>query len=290
VQVMFAAAAACAAIGCASLLGLDEVFEADPSADTGPGGEAAIDTGGGGDGNPNVESGTDALVDARVDADAGKDADADADADGAIDAPVDAFDAGCKQTISIDFSAAALPAQATEFKDALGSTIVYDNTGVGNTKAMHVTMAAAGTNAGLTINLAQLANDGVKACAVTCGFEVKLLQRGAAAQETLELKLQNAAAFATIGHSNTFTYFTVGAGGFAAPDLGTLSPAAAFTPVSVDVAAANPFNGTALVGAVSNVKALNFYPTSARIGLEKVSGANVVEAVFDNILCRSRLP
>lgn len=277
-----AALATCAVFGCASILGLDEVTEVDPNDEGGTDANTTNDA--------EVVDG--AVVDVNI-RDGGADA-RDARPDAMTDGGVDASDAGCRQVIQTNFTAVALPPQAVESKDALGSTIVYDMTGAGATRGMHVTVPLGATNAGLTVNIASLRNDGAKVCAVTCGVDVTLVQRGAPAGQSYEMimvqGLGTLAASANISHSNNASYFSIGLGPDA-PDLGTLSPAAAFTRISIDVTgAAAPFTTTGAVGAASNAKALTVFPDTVRIGLEKIATDVAVEAVFDNLDCRSRLP
>lgn len=275
-------APACAVFGCAGILGLDEVTAVDPNAD-GAGGDGTTNEGS----IPEDDAATDARFDARADA---RDARSDA-----TDAPADVFDAGCNQVIQTDFTSVMLPPQATETKDVLGSTIAYDTLGVGGTRAMHITTPLGGTNAGLTVNIASLRNDGAKQCSLSCSVDVKLVQRGGAAAQTYEMVMVQAlgavSTTANISHSNNSTYLSIGVGPDA-PDLGALSPAVNFTRIVLDVSgAATPFTVKGTVGVTSNTKAtLTLFPDTVRVGLEKVITDVDVEAVFDNLVCRSRLP
>lgn len=220
--------------------------------------------------------------------DIGAPADSQADAADPRDGSSDVFDAGCGQAIAVDFTK-GLPPQASETKDAIGSTLVYDMTGVGGRRAMHVTVPLGATHAYVTINIATLASDGAKACPVACGADVRLLKRGSPGATTTELTMLGASV-ATIAHSSTFTYFSRGALP-EAPDLGPLSPAGAFTRLALSVSGTvAPFAGVGSVGAATNTKTLGFFPTSARIGLEKAAADPEVEAIFDDVWCRSRLP
>ncbi|MBS2015362.1 MAG: hypothetical protein JST00_20915 [Deltaproteobacteria bacterium] len=265
--------------GCASLLGLDEVTESN-----GPGEEAGTET----DATTDVASDgpkpdgttTDGGTDARADAptDAPRDVDADA-------RPVDA---GCGATIGTDFGAAALPPQITTSSDG-ASTIVFDNMGVGGSRAAHLTVPMGSKTAELLVNIASLQTDGALQCAVTCSVDVRLLQRGVNAEVRLLTLEQSAGApnFVSLVHSNTSTYFSRSGMALEAPDLGTTGNGA-FTTLSIDVSGnAAPFTGKGSVGATTNTKALTFDPTSARVGITKVDTDPVVEAIFDNLVCRS---
>lgn len=217
------------------------------------------------------------------------DARADADADtGIADAPMDVVDAGCGAVIATDFSSAVLPPQAMELKD-VGSTLVYDMTGVGGTRAMHLTVPDGNTTAGLLINLQALGRDGAQACAVSCAFDIKLLRRGTAA---VELTMQGGvgAPSANVSHNSTFTYFSRSGNLVEAPDLGPLGNGG-FTRVKMDVSPGTlPVTGRVTVGGATDTKDLAFFPEVARIGIEKIAASLVVEAIIDNVVCRSRLP
>jgi len=274
------ALATCAVFGCAGILGLDEVSEIDPNGEGGSDANTSTETSTADDASSDGSK-LDGAADAR-----------DARADAASDGGVDASDAGCGQIIQTDFTSATLPTQAVETKDVL-STIAYDMMGVGGTRAMHVTVPPGGTSAGLTVNIASLRNDGIKTCAVICGVDIKLVERGAPAGQIYEMIMVEGAGSrnsVNISHSNNASYFSVVAGSFK-NNLGTLSLAGAFTRASIAVTgAAVLFDGTGTVGAVSNTKTLTFFPDSVRIGLEKIAIDVAVEAVFDNLVCRSRLP
>lgn len=231
---------------------------------------------------PGVDGSGDA---APIDGDAaGPDAEVDAEAGVA-----DVFDAGCGAVVAMDFSSATLPGQVTEISDP-GSTVVYDLSGVGGTRAMHVTVPLGNTTAGLVVNVQALGRDGAKACAISCGFDVKLVQRGAAAIE-LTMAGSLASGSANISHSSTFTYFSRSGNGVEAPDLGTLGQGV-FTHTAIDISPAPsaPFTGRGAVSGMTSTKPLAFFPVSAHIGIEKLANDPTVEAVVDNVLCRSRLP
>jgi hypothetical protein len=261
------------AAGCAGLLGLDEVTESS----RGEEGGSPTDTGMGaidGDGDASSSDG---------DASAGTDASSDAP----FDAPVDVFDAGCGAIITTDFTAVALPPQANQYIDGTGSTLTFDTAGVGGSRAMHVTVPVGGTGAGLNLNVQALALDGAQSCAITCGVDVKLVKRGGAATE---LVVQGTALSANISHSSTFTYFSRTEAAPEAPDLGSL-PLGAFAHLEIDVSGtAAPFAAKGALGASTSAKALMFFPVSARFGIEKIAADPEVEAIIDNVVCRSRRP
>jgi hypothetical protein len=214
--------------------------------------------------------------------DGGREEDATVQRDAATDAPLDTSDAGCAAVIATDFTSGSLPAFVTESKDVTGSSITYDMTGVSGTRAMRVRVPVTGTHAGLVIHVQGLGADGARACAIACGFDVKVLLAGAAA---IELTMEGPASLATISHSSTFTYFSRSGMGLEAPDLGTLGPSA-FKHVELDIDATM---GKATLGEVTNTKTLSLSPVSARVGLEKTLGDPEVEAIIDNVSCRSRL-
>lgn len=268
-----------AAAGCAGILGLDEVTESNGSGNEG--GIDAPDDGTTTTDGPQPEGSTDGGTDAP------KDAPADVDAD------TSKVDAGCTGTIATDFTNVALPAQVTTVTDGI-ATIVFDNTGVGNSRAAHVLLPLTGVSAELVVNISSLATDGAKKCAVSCSIDVKILQRGGVTQVKL-LTMEQATAsstFASLVHSDMFTYFGRSPSPAEAPDLGPTGNGA-FTTLTIDVSGnAAPFSGKANVAAATNTKSLtNFtlFPASARIGLAKVDVAAsvIVEAVFDNLVCKA---
>lgn len=265
--------------GCASLLGLDEVTESN-----GPGEEAGTET----DATADVSSDT-AKPDTST-TDSGTDApnDAPKDAPRDVDADTKPVDAGCGATIATDFGAVALPPQITTSTDGV-STIVFDNMGVGGSRAAHLTVPVGAKAAEILVNIASLQTDGALQCAVTCSVDVRLIQRGVNAEVRLLTMEQSAGApnFVSLIHSNTFTYFSRSGMGVEAPDLGTTGNGV-FTTLSIDVSGnAAPFTGKGSVGATTNTKPIAFDPTSARVGIAKVDTDPVVEAIFDNLVCRS---
>lgn len=253
-----------AVVSCGTLLGTDSDPVVSP-----PRADADADEGA----TPSSDAGDAALEDVRD--------------TGIVDAAPDVFDAGCGAAVAIDFSSPVLPGQVTESNDP-GSSLAYDLSGVGGTRAMHVTVPGGGTNAGLVINVQQLGHDGAKACAVSCGFDIKLVQRGTIGTE-LVMAGPNGTAFVRLSHDAAFTYFSRSGAGEEAPNLGTLG-LGAFTHVEV-LANPAPLMAKALVGSNTDTKTVTFFPVSARIGVEKVgSDVSTVEAIIDNVLCRSRLP
>lgn len=267
-----------AAAGCAGLLGLEEVTESSGADDGGGIDGASPDDGSTTTDGPQPDGATDG----------GKDAPADAPKDGDADVFVDA---GCGATIATDFTNVALPAQVSTVTDGTG-TVTFDNMGVGGSRAAHVLLPSGGVNAELVVNISALANDGAKKCAVSCSVDVRLLQRGGVAQVKLLTMEATAASttWASLIHSDTFTYFGRSPTGAEAPDLGATGNGA-FTRLEIDVTngAAAPFSAKGTVGATPNAKTLSFFPASARIGLAKVDVAStvVVEAIFDNLVCKS---
>jgi hypothetical protein len=253
--------------GCASLLGLDEVTE--KAGDAGP---ADSFSGGGSDGGADSSGG-----DAGSDAQPGDAGDA---------SP--AFDAGCGRVIGTDFNSPALSSELTVTVDGTG-TVTFENSGVGGTRAMHATIpTTTGLVAGIDVDVHTLVADGAKSCGVICGADLKLLQRGGPSALTHIVTMQGAGAGndAHISHSNTFSYFSKGTGPDA-PDLGPIS-SLVFTHVEIQMVGAPPsVVGTGMVGTVGNTKTLPFLPSKARIGLERINGDPAVEAIIDNLFCRS---
>ncbi len=281
---MFVSMTMAAGAGCAGILGLDEVTESGSSS----GGE------GGPDGTtPGLDGSDDGTVDGSK-PDAPKDAPTDTKVDGDAGTDVVTVDSGCNQKIATDFNnaAAGLPPQVTQFVDGTGSTIIYENIGVGGSRAMHVTVPVGSTTAGLTINISSLANDGAKACAITCSVDVKILTRGGSV-ENRDLVVQESAGagpFAVIAHSGLFSYFSHGGAGLEAPDLGTIGNGL-FTSISIDVSGTvAPYTGRGAVGANTSQKTLTFFPASAIVGLSKASADPAIEAAFDNVLCKAHVP